>query len=87
MTPTPPTRRQIDEMTRVQSEAKAANNNWRTCRHDYLTSHGRGWECADCGVGILSIVCPIPLPIIARALEIVAPSAGTCITPSQGAPE
>ena len=26
MTPTPPTRRQRDEMTRVQSEAKAANN-------------------------------------------------------------
>jgi hypothetical protein len=44
----------------------------KDCTHRYLTSHGRGWECADCGVGVLSLSVPIPLPTIAKALEVIA---------------
>lgn len=47
------------------SEAKA-------CEHQYLTSHGRGWECARCGVGILSLAVPLPLPLVVEALEFLA---------------
>ena len=42
------------------------------CAHRYLTSHGRGWECADCGVGILSIAVPIPMPLVVDALKFIA---------------
>ncbi len=44
----------------------------KDCDHRYITAtHGRGWHCAnrECGVGILSLSCPIPMPLIERALE------------------
>lgn len=50
----------------------------KDCTHRYLTAHGRGWECADCGVGILSLFMPIPLPTIAKALEVIAPGVKAC---------
>jgi hypothetical protein len=58
MTPTPP--------------YKVADENTGSCAHRYLTSHGRGWECADCGVGILSLSVPLPMPLVAKALAAIA---------------
>lgn len=40
-----------------------------TCGHRFLTSHGRGWECADCGVGILSLTVPLTMPLVKEALS------------------
>lgn len=42
-----------------------------SCQHRYLTTHGNGWECADCHVGIFSLSVPIPLPLIAKALTVL----------------
>jgi len=42
------------------------------CLHRYLTSYGKGWECADCGVGILSLAVPIPMPLVVEALKAIA---------------
>lgn len=43
----------------------------KLCEHRYLTSHGNGWVCADrsCGVGILSLALPLPMPLIERAFQ------------------
>jgi hypothetical protein len=32
-----------------------------TCTHDEVTSYGKGWVCATCGVRLLSLMIPIPL--------------------------
>ena len=64
-------------------------NELKQCEHRYLASHGRGWECADCGVGILSLAVPLPLPLVAEALRAIAGaptvglSAATAKEPSQ----
>lgn len=61
---TPPTRRQIDEMNRVQDEKRAEND-------------ALGPRPQNCGQSYCSCIeCPYP-----------PRRAGTCITPSQGAPE
>lgn len=68
MTPTPPTRRQIDEMTAYQAGQKELTLSW----------------CTHCGEGITNFCrskcrnreCPRGMPFLP------APSAGTCITPS-----
>jgi hypothetical protein len=41
------------------------------CAHNSVTVRPPrpGWVCADCGVGLFSLMCPIPLPTIERALE------------------
>jgi hypothetical protein len=48
----------------------------RQCDHRYLTSYGKGWICAnrDCGVGILSIAVPLPMPLVEEALKAIASS-------------
>jgi hypothetical protein len=51
---------------------KVADENADSCAHRYLTSHGRGWECARCGVGILSLSVPLPMPLVAKALAAIA---------------
>lgn len=126
MTPTPPTRRQIDEMTRVQSEAKASNNkpgdlldmDWINSLPQplFVTKYSRDylWPVIDIEVqtGLLRIDVVglsetwhwgdvwLVQDGAGREYEgyafysdaipeerepIAAPSAGTCITPSQGA--
>jgi hypothetical protein len=44
------------------------------CEHRYLTSYGKGWVCANpaCGVGILSLSVPIPMPLVEKALRVIA---------------
>ena len=51
---------------------RGASSGTVPCAHRYLTSHGRGWECFDCGVGILSIAAPIPMPLVVDALKLIA---------------
>lgn len=34
-----------------------------------------GLECADSGAGILSLAVPLPLPLVAAALDALAPTA------------
>lgn len=52
----------------------------KSCEHRYLTSYGNGWVCANraCGVGILSLAVPLPMPLVIEALRAVteAPAAG-----------
>lgn len=83
---TQPTRSQIDAMRALPAAIKARNAvDWRTCPHDYVTSHGRGWECCDCGVGLLSLMCPIPLPTVAQALEVIGAASPSTPSPLVGA--
>jgi hypothetical protein len=44
------------------------------CTHRYLTAYegSGGWVCADCRVPVLSLFCPLPLPLVAQALAAVA---------------
>lgn len=132
MTPTPPTRRQIDEMTRVQSEAKAQNHahsvlvlplkgvyfdqiaagvkpqEFRLCT-DYWRKRleGRAYDSVVItkgypaahdlerrrtfpwrGYEVKTITHEFfgPDPVEVFAINVgPAPSAGTCVTPSQGA--
>lgn len=46
---------------------------YQDCEHRYLTVFpgSGGWSCAKCKVPVLSLMLPIPLPTIARALEAV----------------
>lgn len=42
------------------------------CQHEYITStFEKGWHCSDCGVRLLSLSMPIPMPLIERALVAV----------------
>lgn len=48
------------------------------CEHRYITStRETGWMCADCGVRLLSLMLPIPLPTIAKAIAVLADAAPT----------
>lgn len=88
---TPPTRRQIDEMTRVQSEAKARTMNYDPTDPDKMRLPS-GVTCGDCahirrctlmfGHTATDTYCDWSPSRFRQP----APSAGTCITPSpQGA--
>lgn len=43
------------------------------CTHRYPTSYGKGWVCANraCGVGIFSLVLPLPMPLVVEALKAI----------------
>lgn len=42
------------------------------CNHEYITSTSAlGWHCTRCGVQLLSLSVPIPLPLIERALAVI----------------
>lgn len=43
-----------------------------TCEHNEVTStFQKGWHCASCGVQLLSLSCPIPLPLISQAVHAI----------------
>lgn len=43
------------------------------CEHKSLTAFkGSGWVCADCRVPVLSLMLPIPLPLIGAALAAIS---------------
>lgn len=46
---------------------------YQDCEHRYLTVFpgSGGWSCAKCKVPVLSMMLPIPLPLIAQAIEAV----------------
>lgn len=44
----------------------------KQCEHRLLTSFGRGWECSRCGIGILSLAVPLPMPLVIEALRVLA---------------
>jgi hypothetical protein len=53
-------------------EGAAMNTEQATCQHRYLTSYFEtGWICSACRVPMLSLMMPIPLPLIAEALKVV----------------
>jgi hypothetical protein len=51
------------------------------CEHRYLTSYGKGWVCANraCGVGILSLAVPLPMPLVEEALRALAFAGGAVV--------
>lgn len=43
------------------------------CAHNLITSTAeKGWHCAVCGVRLLSLSMPIPMPLIERAMDVLA---------------